>query len=41
MWIWKKKKKKKNMCIFMSTKCILIHINFDIDVNNDEPLKTI
>jgi hypothetical protein len=28
------------MYLFMSIKCILIQIKFDIDINNDELLKT-
>jgi hypothetical protein len=32
---------KKYICFFMSIKCILIWIKFDIDINNDELLKTI
>jgi len=34
-------KKQINMCIFMSTKLILIQIKFDIDINNDELSETI
>jgi hypothetical protein len=34
-------KKQINMCLFMSMKCILIYIKFDIDINNNEILKTI
>jgi hypothetical protein len=34
-------KKQINMCLFMFMKCILIYIKFDIDINNDELLKTI
>jgi hypothetical protein len=30
-----------NICLFMSMKCILIFLKFDIDINNDELLKTI
>jgi hypothetical protein len=33
--------KQINMCIFMSTIFILIQSKFDIDINNDELLKTI
>jgi hypothetical protein len=29
-------KEQINMCFFMSTKCILMLIKFDIDINNDE-----
>jgi hypothetical protein len=29
-------KKKINMCLFMSMKCKLILIKFDIDINNDQ-----
>jgi hypothetical protein len=32
---------KFNMCLFMSMKCMLILIKFDIDINNDQLLKTI
>jgi hypothetical protein len=32
-------KKQINMCLFMSLKCILIKIKFDIDINNNELLK--
>jgi hypothetical protein len=34
-------KKKINICIFMSMKYILIYIKSNIDINNDELLKTI
>jgi hypothetical protein len=34
-------KKQINMCVFMSMKCVLIKIKIDIDINNDELLKTI
>jgi hypothetical protein len=34
-------KNKINMCFFMLMKCILILVKFDIDINNDELLKTI
>jgi hypothetical protein len=34
-------KKQINMCFFMSLKCILIQIKFDIDRSNDQLLKTI
>jgi hypothetical protein len=30
-----------NMCFFMSMKCILNQIKFNIDINNDELLKSI
>jgi hypothetical protein len=34
-------KKQINMYLFMSMKCILIEMKFDIDINNDELLKPI
>jgi len=34
-------KRQINMCLFMSMKFILIQIKFDININNDELLKTI
>jgi hypothetical protein len=34
-------KKQFNMLLFMSMKCILIEIKTDIDIYNDELLKTI
>jgi len=34
-------KKKINVCIFMSIEFILNQIKFDIDMTNDELLKTI
>jgi hypothetical protein len=34
-------KKKINMCLFMSMKYILVEIKFNIDINNDELLKTV
>jgi hypothetical protein len=34
-------KKQINMCVFISMKCILIEIKFDIDIHNDELFKTI
>jgi len=34
-------KKWINMCLFMSMTFILIQIKFDIDIHNDELLKTI
>jgi hypothetical protein len=36
-WIWK----RKLTCLFMCMSFILIQIKFDIDINNDELLKTI
>ncbi len=33
-------KKHINMCFFMSMIFILVQIKFDIDLNNDELLKT-
>jgi hypothetical protein len=34
-------KKKINMCLFMSMKYILVEIKFNVDINNDELLKTV
>jgi hypothetical protein len=34
-------KRQMNMCLFISMIVILIQIKFDIDINNDELLKTI
>jgi hypothetical protein len=34
-------KRQTNMCLFISMIIILIQIKFDIDINNDELLKTI
>ncbi len=34
-------KKTINMCLLMSSKCILIEIKIDVDINNDELLKIV
>jgi uncharacterized membrane protein len=33
--------KQINMCLFISVKFLLIEIKFEVDINNDELLKTI
>jgi hypothetical protein len=34
-------KRQINMCFFMSMIFILVKIKFDVNINNNEPLKTI